>query len=80
MQVARRTIPAVVHIEVTERQEVTNPLLPFAEEPLLRRFFNTPELPKKFQREVTGLGSGVVMDAQGHILTNNHVAGGGVQD
>jgi len=27
--VAKKTIPAVVHIEVTERQEVANPLLPF---------------------------------------------------
>ena len=29
IQVAKQTIPAVVHIEVTERQEVMNPLLPF---------------------------------------------------
>jgi hypothetical protein len=28
-QVARQNIPAVVHIEVTQRQEVANPMLPF---------------------------------------------------
>ena len=28
------------------------------------------------KRELKGLGSGMLMDAQGYILTNNHVAGG----
>ena len=31
-RVAKETIPAVVHIEVTERQEVSNPFLPFENE------------------------------------------------
>src|SRR5919108_6123894 len=75
MQVAQHTIPAVVHIEVTERQEVANPFLPFESDPLLRRFFNIPRLPKKFKRELMGLGTGILMDTQGHILTNDHVAG-----
>ena len=76
VQVAKQNIPAVVHIEVTERQEVENPFLPFQNDPFFRRFFNTPQLPKKFKREMKGLGSGMVIDAQGHILTNHHVAGG----
>jgi serine protease Do len=76
IQVAKQTIPAVVHIEVTERQEVINPLLPFEKDPFLRRFFGIPQMPKKFKRELKGLGSGMIMDAQGHILTNHHVAGG----
>jgi serine protease Do len=76
MQVAKQNIPAVVHIEVTERQEIANPFTPFEGDPLFRRFFNIPQMPKKFKREVTGLGSGMIMDAQGDILTNNHVAGG----
>ncbi|MCX5906584.1 MAG: trypsin-like peptidase domain-containing protein, partial [Deltaproteobacteria bacterium] len=75
-QVAKKTIPAVAHIEVTERQEVVNPLLPFQNDPFFRRFFNGPKMPKKFKREVMGLGSGMIIDAQGHILTNHHVAGG----
>ncbi|MFH1091485.1 MAG: Do family serine endopeptidase [Pseudomonadota bacterium] len=33
-------------------------------------------MPKKFKRELRGLGTGIVMDSQGHILTNNHVVGG----
>src|SRR5215510_14072022 len=68
-QVAKQTIPAVVHIEVTERQEVTKPLSSFESDPFFR-FFNAPQLPKKFKREVTSLGTGMVMDAQGHIVTN----------
>jgi serine protease Do len=76
IQVAKQTIPAVVHIEVTERQEVMNPLLPFEKDPFLRRFFGIPKMPKKFKRELKGLGTGMIMDAQGHILTNHHVAGG----
>jgi serine protease Do len=74
--VAQHTIPAVVHIEVTERQEVTNPFASFENDPLFRFFFHTPQSPKKFKREVTGLGTGMIMDAEGHILTNHHVASG----
>ncbi len=76
IQVAKRNIPAVVHIEVTERQEITNPFAPFEGDPFFRRFFNVPEQPRKFKREVTGLGTGMIIDAEGHILTNHHVAGG----
>lgn len=76
IRVARQNIPSVVHIEVTESQEVANPLLPFADDPLFRRFFNTPQMPKKFKREMKGLGTGIIIDAQGNILTNHHVAGG----
>lgn len=75
-QVAKRAIPAVVHIEVSEKQEVANPFFPFQEDPFFRHFFGAPEMPKKFKREVMGLGSGILMDARGHILTNHHVAGG----
>ncbi len=32
-QVAKQNIPAVVYIEVTERQEVANPLYPFENDP-----------------------------------------------
>ncbi|MCJ7593701.1 MAG: hypothetical protein MUO52_02880, partial [Desulfobacterales bacterium] len=77
IQVAKSNIPAVVHIEVAERQEVPNPYLPFGQDPSLRRFFGLPKnMPKKFEREVVGVGTGIIIDAQGHILTNNHVVGG----
>ncbi|MGD0625753.1 MAG: Do family serine endopeptidase [Thermodesulfobacteriota bacterium] len=76
VQVARQTIPAVVHIEVTERREVVNPLSSFENDPFFHYFFNVPRMPKKFKRELKGLGTGMIIDPQGHILTNHHVAGG----
>lgn len=76
IQVAKQNIPTVVHIEVTERQEVVNPLLPFEGDPFFRRFFDIPKMPRKFKRELKGLGTGMIIDSQGHILTNHHVAGG----
>ena len=75
-QVADHTIPAVVHIEVTQRQEMVNPLMPFENDPFFRYFFGNPGMPKKFKRELKGLGTGIIMDAEGRILTNNHVVGG----
>ena len=77
IQVAKSNIPAVVHIQVTERQEVPNPLLPFENDPFFRRYFGLPKkMPKKFERELIGVGTGMIIDSEGHILTNNHVVGG----
>ena len=76
IQVAKQNLPAVVYIEVTESQEVTNPFLPFENDPFFRRFFGVPKMPRKFKQEMKGLGSGMILDPQGHILTNYHVAGG----
>lgn len=75
-KVAKETIPAVVHIEVTERQEVSNPFLPFENDPFFHYFFEVPKMPHKFKRELRGLGTGMIIDDQGHILTNYHVVGG----
>jgi serine protease Do len=36
-------------------------------------------MPKKLQRELVGIGSGVLIDAEGHILSNYHVVGGATQ-
>jgi len=76
IQVAKRNMPAVVYIEVTESRETANPFLPYENDPFFRRFFGNPKMPKKFKQELKGLGSGMIIDAQGHILTNYHVAGG----
>jgi serine protease Do len=76
IQVAKQNLPAVVYIEVTESREVVNPLLPFESDPFFRRYFGIPKMPKKFKQEMKGLGSGMIIDPQGHILTNFHVAGG----
>jgi serine protease Do len=75
IDVAKKNLSAVVYVEVTETQEVTNPMLPFENDPFFRRFFGNPKIPKKFKQETKGLGSGMIIDDQGHILTNYHVAG-----
>jgi serine protease Do len=50
--------------------------------PLFRRFFEEgmpPMRPQPGPRQNAGIGSGVIIDAEGVILTNNHVvAGGGI--
>ncbi len=74
--VAEKNIPAVVHIDVIERREVVVPFQPFADDPFFRYFFDVPQMPRKYKREIQGMGTGMIMDSHGHILTNNHVVGG----
>jgi serine protease Do len=75
--VAEKAIPAVVHIQVTEHQEMANPFYSYRDNPFFRRFFGLPkDMPKKLERELIGIGSGVIIDAEGHILSNYHVVGG----
>lgn len=74
-QVAKENIPSVVHIEVTQRQEMPVYQSPFGNDPFFQYFFQTPNTPKKYQRELKGLGTGMIMDSKGNILTNNHVVG-----
>jgi len=76
IRVAKDNIPAVVHIEVTRSQEARRPTMPFEGDPFFRFFQDPQRSPGKFKREMRGLGTGMITDAQGHILTNNHVVGG----
>ena len=77
--VANKNIPAVVHIEVIQRQEIANPLSPFESDPFFRRFFDFPQGPRKFKRELKGIGTGMIINEGGYILTNNHVVAGATQ-
>jgi serine protease Do len=70
----------VVHIVVKEQQKLANPFYAYKDNPFFRRFFGLPkDMPKKLQRELIGIGTGVIIDAQGHILSNFHVVGGATQ-
>lgn len=68
-EAVRRASPAVVNIYTT-KQVVANPS-PLFDNPTLRRFFG--DLNRSRERTQTSLGSGVIMSAQGYVLTNYHV-------
>ena len=78
-KVAQETIPAVVHIDVTQRREIANPMRPFGNDPFFHFFFNGPQQPQKFKQVLRGLGTGMIIDSNGNILTNNHVVSGATE-
>ncbi|MGE0564641.1 MAG: DegQ family serine endoprotease [Pseudolabrys sp.] len=69
--VVQRVAPAVVNVYAAKLVQNRNPLF---EDPIFRRFFGGPQGPQnQIQRS---LGSGVIVEATGLIVTNNHVIEG----
>ena len=77
ISVAKLAKASVVNISSSQKsaQSGEAPLNPFFNDPFFRRFFGEEErrLPVPKERREQGLGSGVIVSAEGHIITNNHV-------
>ena len=73
--IVQRAQPAVVNVYAAKTVQNRNPLL---DDPIFRRFFGVPgnNRPEQMQRS---LGSGVMVDSSGLVVTNNHVIEGADQ-
>src|SRR5947207_15354082 len=72
--IGQRVQPAVVNGYAAKTVQNRNPLL---DDPIFRRFFGVPgQQPEQMQRS---LGSGVMVDSSGLVVTNNHVIEGADQ-
>src|SRR6201992_554153 len=72
--IVQRVQPAVVNVFATKVVQNRNPLL---DDPIFRRFFGVPgDQPEQMQRS---LGSGVMVDPSGLVVTNVHVIEGADQ-
>jgi Do/DeqQ family serine protease len=70
--IVKRVAPAVVNVYATSRVQVQSP---FQGDPFFERFFGGGMFGGPQERQRSSLGSGVIVDPSGVIVTNNHVVG-----
>ena len=75
VETVRQSGPAVVNITTEQFTSSRDPRGSFSRSPLFDRFFRDFFEPR-LTRRAQNLGSGVVIDREGHILTNEHVVSG----
>jgi len=74
--VVKRVAPAVVTVRSARRARPAQQY-PFQNDPFFRWFFGESAGPSSGQQQVEhALGSGVIVESDGHILTNQHVIDG----
>jgi len=71
-EAAKHAVPAVVN--VFTKKEVRGARNPLMDDPVFRHFFGERFDPRP--QQVSNLGSGVIVSANGYILTNHHVVEG----
>jgi serine protease Do len=69
--VAEKALPSVVNVSST--RVTRSPMKQFFDDPMFRHFFGPGGPPMPRHRREHGLGSGVIVSADGVVLTNNHV-------
>ncbi|MCW0234531.1 MAG: Do family serine endopeptidase [Ferrovibrio sp.] len=76
----QRAAPAVVNVYTRRVEKVAQPASPLFDDPFFRRFFGdqAPFGPPR-ERVAQSLGSGVIVEAEGVIVTNNHVIDGATE-
>ena len=69
--IVKRVAPAVVNVYASRTVEQRTS--PFFSDPFFRRFFGDRGIGPRSQRVQRSLGSGVIIDPSGILVTNNHV-------
>ena len=70
--IVKQALPAVVNVFASRTE--TRPRNPLFDDPVFQRFFGAENIPR--QRTQQSLGSGVIVDASGLVVTNHHVIEG----